>query len=248
MTTRPGEGARLDVGVVGAGRVGAVLGSALQRAGHAVVAVSAVSDASVARAHRLLPGVPVLGVTEVVAAADLVLLAVPDETLPGLVTGLAATEVLHPGQIVVHTSPAFGIGVLEPAGAHDVLPVALHPAIVLTGTRADLDRLAGVSFAVTTVKPLRPLGEALVIEMGGEPVWVEEEDRPAYAAALAAVREGVEGVVGAAGRVLADCGIERPSRLLAPLVGSAFDAAAAPGSLARGRASGAPDDEAEEPE
>ncbi|MGV1007612.1 MAG: DUF2520 domain-containing protein [Dermatophilaceae bacterium] len=247
MSPAPADSARLRVGVVGAGRVGAVLGSALHRAGHPVVAISAVSDASHARAERLLPGIPVLDVSDVVGAADLVLLAVPDETLPGLVSGLSATGALHPGQVVVHTSPRFGIGVLDPAIEHNVLPVALHPAMVFTGSRSDLDRLAGVSFAVTTVTSLRPLGEALVIEMGGEPVWVEEEDRPAYAAALAAVCEGIEGVVGAAARVLSDCGVERPARLLAPLVISAFDHATAPGSVTRGRPAGAADD-AEGPE
>ena len=47
--------ARLRVGVVGVGRVGGTLGAALARAGHDVVAVSAVSSASVARAEQLLP-------------------------------------------------------------------------------------------------------------------------------------------------------------------------------------------------
>jgi predicted short-subunit dehydrogenase-like oxidoreductase (DUF2520 family) len=76
---------------------------------------------------------------------------------------------------------------------------------------------------VTTLKSLRPLGEALVLEMGGEPVWVEEEDRPAYAAALAAVRDGLEGVLGAASRVLADCGFADPGHTLGPLVASTVD-------------------------
>ncbi|MCW2667027.1 MAG: putative cytoplasmic protein, partial [Frankiales bacterium] len=40
------QAARLDVGVIGAGRVGAVLGAALLRAGHRVVAASGVSDDS----------------------------------------------------------------------------------------------------------------------------------------------------------------------------------------------------------
>ena len=83
---RPG---RLGVGVVGAGRVGAVLGAALRAAGHAVVGVSAVSEASRERAEALLPGVPVLDVPDVLERAELVLLAVPDDELPGLVQGLA---------------------------------------------------------------------------------------------------------------------------------------------------------------
>ena len=50
----PPHPARLTIGVIGAGRVGTVLGAALVRAGHRVVAVSAVSDASVERARRLM--------------------------------------------------------------------------------------------------------------------------------------------------------------------------------------------------
>ncbi len=83
--------ARLKAGVIGTGRVGAVLGAALARAGHQLVAVSAVSERSRAAAQRMLPGVPVKPPPEVLAAADLVLLTVPDDVLPGLVSGLVGT-------------------------------------------------------------------------------------------------------------------------------------------------------------
>ena len=43
------------------------------------------------------------------------------------------------GQIVVHTSGRHGVGVLEAARAHHVLPLALHPAMTFTGTAMDLD-------------------------------------------------------------------------------------------------------------
>ena len=233
MSTPSRPSARLRVGIVGAGRAGAVLGAALARAGHIPVAVTAVSDASRERAQALLPGVPVREGLDVVAEADLVLLSVPDDVLPGLVVGLATAGAFHPGQVLVHTSARYGIGVLEPAASQDVLPVALHPAVALSGQPADGDRLSAAVFAVTTLKSLRPLGEALVLEMGGEPVWVEEEDRLAYAAALGAVRDGLEGVLGAAARVLADCGIPTPSRVLAPLVLTALEDAFRAGSVAR---------------
>ena len=48
----------LRVGVVGAGRVGAVLAASLRDAGHEVVAAAGESDASRRRIEALLPGVP----------------------------------------------------------------------------------------------------------------------------------------------------------------------------------------------
>ena len=60
----------LRVGVVGAGRVGAVLAAALRARGHEIVAVAGESDASRQRAEALLPGVPVLKPTAVARAYD----------------------------------------------------------------------------------------------------------------------------------------------------------------------------------
>ena len=107
--------ARLSIGVIGAGRVGAVLGAALARAGHHIQAAYAVSEDSRERAAALLPGVPLKDVPDVIDGADLVLLAVPDDALPELVRGLAATDTWQAGQIVVHTSGRYGADVLRPA-------------------------------------------------------------------------------------------------------------------------------------
>src|SRR5262249_24124832 len=98
----PPAGAPLRVGVIGAGRVGAVFGAALEAAGHRVVAVSAVSSASVARRAALLPGAAVRRPDHVGDGVDLLLLAVPDDTLAGLVHGLAEAGAISPGQIVAH--------------------------------------------------------------------------------------------------------------------------------------------------
>ena len=98
--------ARLTVGVVSAGRVGSALGVALERAGHVVVACSAISHASRERAARRLPDTAVLPVHDVAARAELLLLAVPDSELAALVSGLAVTGAVRPGTIVAHTSGA----------------------------------------------------------------------------------------------------------------------------------------------
>ena len=47
--------ARLGIGIISAGRVGAVLGAALRACEHTIVGVHAVSEASRERAAQLLP-------------------------------------------------------------------------------------------------------------------------------------------------------------------------------------------------
>jgi predicted short-subunit dehydrogenase-like oxidoreductase (DUF2520 family) len=224
--------ARFDIGIVGSGRVGAVLGAALARAGHHVTGVAAVSEQSRGRAAELLPGVPVRPVPEVIDGAHLVVLAVPDDTLEGLIAGLHQAGVLTPGQVVLHTSGAHGISVFEAAADSSIIPVALHPAMAFTGTAMDLDRLADCCFAVTTMDLARPLGEALVIEMGGEPIWVPESQRVAYHAALTHASDHLVTVVGQAMGLLTDAGIEDPARILEPLVTASLSNALRMGDVA----------------
>ncbi|MFJ7063815.1 Rossmann-like and DUF2520 domain-containing protein [Streptomyces sp. NPDC101115] len=224
--------ARLTVGVVGAGRVGPALAASLQLAGHRPVAVSAVSDASRRRAAALLPDVPVVEPARVLALADLVLLTVPDDALPGLVEGLADTGAVRPGQLLVHTSGRYGVRVLDPARRAGALPLALHPAMTFTGTSVDVQRLAGCSFGVTAPEELRLAAEALVIEMGGEPEWIAEENRPLYHAALALGANHLVTLVAQAMELLRSAGVAAPDRMLGPLLGAALDNALRSGDAA----------------
>lgn len=231
MTSPRPADARLSVGIVGAGRVGAVLGAALARAGHDVVATSGVSAASLERAAALLPGVPVVPADQVARRAGLLLLTVPDDALPGLVAGLAETGALQPGQLVAHTSGRHGVQVLDPAVRRGALPLALHPVLPFRGTSVDLARLTGACFGVTSPEPLRPIAETLVLEMGGEPVWVPEEQRALWHAALAHGANHLSALVASAVDLLRTAGVEHPDRVLAPLLGAALD-----GSLRSGDA------------
>jgi predicted short-subunit dehydrogenase-like oxidoreductase (DUF2520 family) len=236
---RPG---RLAVGAIGAGRVGAVLLAALVRAGHRPAAVAAVSRASVRRAETLLPGVAVRPPDEVAAVSDLLLLTVPDDVLPALVSGLVAAGAVRPGTLVAHTSGAHGYGVLSPLVNAGALPLALHPVMTFTGTEVDLQRLAGACFGVTAPEELRLAAEALVIEMGAEPVWIDEAERARYHSALAFGANNLVTLVTQSADMLRRAGVEHPSRMLGPLLGAALDNAlrhgdaALTGPVARGDA------------
>jgi predicted short-subunit dehydrogenase-like oxidoreductase (DUF2520 family) len=241
MTTdqRP---ARLAIGVVGTGRVGSVLGAALARAGHRIVAGYGVSVSSKQRAHALLGDVPLVDTADVFERADLVLLTVPDDVLPGLVEGVVATGAVRAGQLIAHTSGRYGIGILDPATRAGALPLALHPAMTFTGTAVDLERLSGAVFGVTAPEQLWPVAEALVVEMGSDPIRIAEEHRTLYHAALAHAANHLVTLVNDAMDLLRGAGIEQPDRVLSPLLSAALDNvlrsgdAALTGPVARGDA------------
>ncbi|PWW65885.1 Rossmann-like and DUF2520 domain-containing protein [Actinokineospora spheciospongiae] len=238
--------ARLRVGVVSAGRVGAVLGAALGRAGHTVTAAAAVSRESLRRAEELLPGTPIRPPDEVAANADLVLLALPDDRLAGMVRGLAAAGALRPGQIVVHTSGANGVGVLQPAVDAGALALAMHPVMTFTGRAEDLHRVATCSFGVTAAdgdEVAWSVAEALVVEVGAEPVRIAEATRPLYHTALSHGANHLMTLVGDCADLLREAGVTAPGlaeRVIAPLLSAALDNAlrhgdrALTGPVARG--------------
>lgn len=224
--------ARLKVGVVSAGRVGTALGVALERAEHVVVACSAISEESRERARRRLPDTVVRSAPDVAGDSELLLLAVPDTELAGIVSGLAATGAVRAGTIVVHTSGAAGIGVLAPLTEQGCLPLAIHPAMTFTGSDEDIARLSESCFGITAADEIGyTIAEALTCEIGGEPFRVHESARTRYHAALCHGGNHVVTVIDDALTALraalpTSLGIEDPDgiaeRVLGPLVAAAL--------------------------
>ena len=111
-----------------------------------------------------------------------------------------------------------------------------------TGTDVDLARLTGCSFGVTAPEAFRPMAEALVVEMGGEPEWIGEADRALYHAALAFSANYLTTLVAQSAELLAGIGVKEPGRMLGPLLGATLDNslrsgdAALTGPVARGDA------------
>ena len=235
----------MRVGVIGAGRVGAVLAAALRAAGHRVVGVSARSSASRARAAELLPGVPVLEAHEVARASNLVILALPDDVLgdpAGPVLDLIACGALHARQVVAHTSGRHGLNVLGPVARAGAITLAVHPAQTFGGTADDLPRLPGVAYGVTALGRHWPVAEWLVAQLGGTPVAVPEELRPLWHAGLAHGANHLVTLVASALDIVRATGASDPSAVLRPLLSAALERtleqgdAALTGPVARGDA------------
>jgi predicted short-subunit dehydrogenase-like oxidoreductase (DUF2520 family) len=244
MSAPPRVQSHSTVSVIGAGRVGTALALALRDAGHDVVAVSTVSAVNRARVERLLPDTAVLPPDEAAAAAGIVILAVPDDALPGLVRGLAAAGGFgsagaaggfhrNGSQFVVHTSGAHGLAPLRPAAELGAVTAAIHPAMTFTGSDADLDRLTEARFGVTAEgTTARRRAARLVADLGGIPEWIAEPDRTLYHAALAHGANHLVTLVNEARDRLRDAGVRNPEQVLRPLLQAALDNSLALGDAA----------------
>lgn len=211
------------IGVIGAGRVGAVFAAALREQGHEIVAVAAESTLSRERASALLPGVPIHKPTDVARASDLLLLTVPDDMLANVANMLVGAGAIRPGTRVVHTSGRHGLAAIEVVRSVGAHPMAVHPAMTFTGTALDLPRLRGCVFGVTVDDEDRADAAQLVSDLSGTPMWVAEANRTLYHAGMAHGANHLVTLVAQSMDLLARAGAQDPAGTLRPLLTAALD-------------------------
>jgi len=191
-----------EVAIVGAGRVGCSIGRALAAKGHRIVAASTASSASAARVRQMLGDVPVTTPEDAALAADLIVIAVPDDALGDVAVAVARGA--RPGATVIHTSGLHGLDILAACGQRIA---AIHPAQAIPAPGTPLD---GVYFGVTAGEAMRDRAREFVAELGGIAVDVPEDRRALYHAALCMASNFAVSLAGDAADLLPDPAILAP--------------------------------------
>jgi predicted short-subunit dehydrogenase-like oxidoreductase (DUF2520 family) len=210
--------------VIGPGRVGLALATFLDRIG-VEVTVGVRSERGRERV-RAAGDLPTADPADATRGAALVLLAVPDDELPSLVTALAAEGAFAADQVVIHTAGVDGPALLAPAAAAGARIAACHPVQIfnddLEGT---LGRLPGTVWGVTGDQA----GKEVVVALGGRPMDVPESGRVRYHAALVLAANGCAALAATAADQLRAGGVIDPAALLGGLVHASVDSALATG-------------------
>ena len=230
------------VGIVGPGRAGLGLALALAKAGVRVLGVHGRHERAVPRGVRLSVGGPPPWLGE----ADVVLLAVGDDALAGVVADIARTGLLRPGQVVLHLSGALTSAVLAPLERLGACVGSMHPLMTVSVDPARAARhLRGATFALEGGLEAVGAADGLVRALGGVPAMIAPEAKAAYHAGAVFASNYVVTALAAAERLLVEAGIpaETAREGLLPLaratlenVASLGPAAALTGPIARGDA------------
>lgn len=166
--------------VIGPGRAGRSLATALERAGWAMAE-------SLGRGGDL---------SAAADGVDLVVIATPDAAI----ADVAAAVVPVPEVVVAHLAGSLGLDVLAPHRRR----AAIHPLVSLPDPAVGSVRLAsGAWFAVAG----DPLAQRVVDDLGGSWFAIADADRAAYHAAAVVASNHLVALLGQVERIAADIGV-----------------------------------------
>ena len=215
---------RGEVAIIGPGRVGTTLATALTRAGHRIVAVAGGSRESSERLASHVAGVRVEADPAAAARrAQLVLLTTPDDVLAEVVTAIALGDGFRGEQFAVHTSGALGLAPLERARLAGAHIAACHPAQTFPSGPPDPEAIVGAAWAVTAAGDDRLWARELVEQLGGTPYDVPDDMRTLYHAGLVVGSNAVGAAVAVARQLLLGARVADPSAFLTPLIRASVD-------------------------
>ena len=140
--------AKLNIAIIGPGKVGTALTVLAGRAGYQVVALGARNRQRAAGAARRISGHPVaVSPAEAAAVADIVLLTVSDSAIASVCDDLAEMGAFKRGSIVAHCCGALGSEVLARAKERCGCAIgSMHPLQTFPSAQAAVDSLPGAYF------------------------------------------------------------------------------------------------------
>lgn len=208
------------IAIVGAGRLGRVLGRSLHRVDWRIGAVVTRTEASARSAVRSIgAGYALAGVSSRVLHANIVLITTPDDAIREVATKLVRLGGDEwRGKIVLHTSGALDSTVLSPLARRGAFTGSLHP-LQTFGERTS-PPLEGVVFAVQGDPRAQRAARRIARALGGIPVTLRGDVKAAYHAAGTLASPFLLVIVECAMRILTDVGFSRrrAKTALLPLV------------------------------
>jgi predicted short-subunit dehydrogenase-like oxidoreductase (DUF2520 family) len=212
---------RSPVAIIGPGRLGTALAHALFHRG---VPIRAVVGPSENKASRLALDVAcetaVGSIEEIPADVEVVLICTPDDAIPSVARAVATVQLPFERLFAAHFSGALTSEVLAPIHERGARVASIHPVQSFAGGDNDWQQLAGIYYGIEAEAEALPKADRFVRLLGGIPVTIPREAKPAYHLACALASNFTVALVQAAAALLDEVGLAEKdaTRFLLPLV------------------------------
>jgi predicted short-subunit dehydrogenase-like oxidoreductase (DUF2520 family) len=173
------------LGFIGAGRLARCLALGFARAGYPVTAITSRSTHSASELAAAIDGCRVVGdPQQVVADAEVVFLAVPDDSIGTIANTVrldSTGQNAAPTKAFVHCSGATSVEVLAPLRSQGAPIGGFHPLFLFSGAAAlDVERIAGCSVTIEAEGELKTTLVALAQALGCHPLAIAGGQRMLY--------------------------------------------------------------------
>lgn len=210
--------AKLDLTLVGPGRLGGAMAKLLVSAGIKVRFVAARRLEAARRAVRFIgAGTPVVLDAKELADASVILLTVSDAALAPLARRLASLRASWRGKVVLHTCGALPSAVLAPLKRRGAAIGSLHPFQTIPDPTTGFRNLPCSFWAIEGDALACQVADRLARALDGMPFRVRPSWKTLYHAAAVLSCGGVVTLLDHAARLLRRAGV--PAEIVRPMLG-----------------------------
>ena len=168
--------------IIGTGMVGTAIGFLLKKAGCKIVAIADKSAAALLRAESYTGGKTYRKPQKVLPDADCLLITTPDDLILSVCKDIAQSPSIK-GKYVFHMSGAGGLNLLEPAKKAGAVVGSIHPLQSFSSIDNAIQNIPSSYFGITADAKAKIKAEAIVIALGGKPIYISAKQKPLYHAA-----------------------------------------------------------------
>lgn len=210
------------VAIIGTGRLGTSLGIALHRKGIPVAAISDRSPEAARESGGLIddPSTLITDPERAAAAADVIFLTVPDDSLTAVVSQLRNAHLPWKGKTVFHCSGMHASNLLQPLRNRGARTASFHPIQSFAKKDNDPESFRGITFGLEGDAEALDQARSLIAILGGQVLVMDPEDKPLYHAACSMASNLFTVLVGLAVDLLKENGMESETAFsaLLPLI------------------------------
>ncbi len=214
------ENTRDSVAILGLGKVGTAMGYLLKSAGYRIVAVAGRSLENLRKGMHYTGGQAFTDMAEAASRAECILITTSDDAIASVCEEISRKGAVTPGKKVLHVS---GVGSLEllvsasRAGAHIA---SIHPLQSFAHVDGAITSIPGSTFGITAEAEIRAWASQMVLDLGGSPFYLADEDKPLYHAAACFASNYLTTLMHTVEEIYLSLGMERTEALTAfwPLV------------------------------
>ncbi len=208
----------MNIGFIGAGKVGTSLGKLFSEAGEPVVGYYSRSRQSAQTAAEFTSSAAYDSMEQLLQACDTLFVTTPDGVLASVAEELAALPVKE--KRICHCSGALPSTVLAPLKAQGAEICSVHPLVAVSDRTSAWQLLKGAFFTLEGDEAAARAMQALLHRCGAQTATISAQDKPRYHLAAVVVSNLAVGLSDWGMTLLEQCGFtrEQAGQALAPLI------------------------------